>query len=233
VSRYDKYDPKNGGYRSPLAADYLTDDVERILGVGHDSSGRTVKGAGQSGVTGVLVLTKARKAGEIIDVMTSGEIVEFGPTIGEPGVDFGKAGTVYYSDTAGNVEAGLSEAQTITGGGTISGGTFTITYAGQTTTAIQWNANAATVQAALEALSNLAPGDVVVTGGPVASAPLLLTFGGTLAAEDVVAVTTTSSLTGSSPTLTVATSVAGGGTTGLVRVGHTVGVSRLIVRVEH
>jgi len=45
-----------------------------------------------------------------------------------------------------------------------SGGTFTLTFEGQTTAAIAFNAAAATVQAAMEALSNIAVGDVVVTG---------------------------------------------------------------------
>lgn len=44
-----------------------------------------------------------------------------------------------------------------------SGGTFTITYSGQTTSALAYNASAATVQAALWALSNIADGDVTVT----------------------------------------------------------------------
>ena len=43
------------------------------------------------------------------------------------------------------------------------GGTFTLTYNGQTTAAIAYNATAAQVQSALEALNNVAPGDVVVT----------------------------------------------------------------------
>ena len=47
---------------------------------------------------GVLVLTKAWGAGSIVDVMTSGEIVEFGPTAGDPGTDFGDPGTVYFAD---------------------------------------------------------------------------------------------------------------------------------------
>lgn len=47
-----------------------------------------------------------------------------------------------------------------------TGGTFTLTFAGQTTAPIAHDANAATVQAALEALSNIAPGDVVVTTDP-------------------------------------------------------------------
>ena len=45
----------------------------------------------------------------------------------------------------------------------ITGGTFTLNYNGQTTAAIAYNATAAQVQSALEALNNIAPGDVVVT----------------------------------------------------------------------
>lgn len=45
---------------------------------------------------------------------------------------------------------------------TPTGGTYTLTYDGQTTAPIAYNANAAAIEAALEALSNLAPGDVSV-----------------------------------------------------------------------
>jgi hypothetical protein len=44
-----------------------------------------------------------------------------------------------------------------------TGGTYTLTWMGQTTAPIAYNANAATIQAALEALSNVAPGDVTVS----------------------------------------------------------------------
>jgi hypothetical protein len=67
----------------------------------------------------------------------------------------------------------VNEAQTVTITGTPTGGTFTLTYSGQTTAAIAYNANAAAVQSALEALSNLAPGDVTVTGGPGPGTPYL------------------------------------------------------------
>ena len=105
MARYDKYDPKAGGYRAPLAADFDPANLEKILGVGHDASGRVVIGSGASGLKGVLVLTKARKAGDIVDVMTDGEIVEFGPSdAGKvPGVDFGVAGTKYFSAGTGLV----------------------------------------------------------------------------------------------------------------------------------
>lgn len=47
---------------------------------------------------------------------------------------------------------------------TATGGTYTLTYSGQTTTALAFNAAAATIQAALEALSNVGTGDLVVSG---------------------------------------------------------------------
>lgn len=103
MARYDKVVPKNGVYRATLAADYDPAMVEKIIGIGHDANGRLVKGAGVSGITGVLVLTKAYRAGSRVDPMTHGEIVEFGPTAGVPGTDFGQPGKVYYSDATGNI----------------------------------------------------------------------------------------------------------------------------------
>lgn len=225
MSRYDKYDPKNGGYRAPLAADFDKDDLERLLGVGHDADGRVVVGAGQTGITGVLVLTKARKAGEIIDVMTSGDVVEFGPTEGEPGVDFGRPGTVYYSDANGNIGAGTDEVQTITA--TSGASPINVSFDGAGPSANSaGNASVTTaeqVQALLESLPNINEGDVSV-GGP-AGGPWPVTFGGDLEGKNVAQISGTN--------ITVATGTAGGATTGLVRVGHTVRGQRLVVRVEH
>lgn len=78
------------------------------------------------------------------------------------------------------VTAGTPEVQTVTITGGPTGGDFTLTYSGQTTAAIAWNANAAAVQAALVALSNVAPGDVVVTGGPGPGTPYVVTFAAAL-----------------------------------------------------
>lgn len=60
--------------------------------------------------------------------------------------------------------------------GVPTGGTFTLTFSGQTTSAIAYNATAGTVQTALVALSNLAPGDVTVTGNN--GGPYTLIFAG-------------------------------------------------------
>lgn len=102
------------------------------------------------------------------------------------------------------------EEQTITKSGTVTAGTFTITYSAQTTSAIAFDATAATIQAALEALSNLAPGDVVVSGGPISTTPVTIIFQGTLAGTNVTAITVDSTgLTGGG-TYVVATTIAGG-----------------------
>lgn len=76
-----------------------------------------------------------------------------------------------------------------------TGGTFTLTYDGQTTTDLTWDDTAADVDAALEALSNIGSGDVTCTGGPL-PADILIEFTGTLAMTDVDAITVTDSGTG-------------------------------------
>lgn len=76
MARYDKYDPFSGGFRALLAEDFPKEDLNKVIGVGLNADGHLVPGAGQSGVRGVLILTKARKAGDVVDVMTAGEIVD-------------------------------------------------------------------------------------------------------------------------------------------------------------
>ncbi len=84
--------------------------------------------------------------------------------------------------------------------GTVSAGTFTLTYAGQTTTAIAYNATAATIRTALQTLSNLnTGGQIIATGGPFPSTPVQVYFAGGL---DVTNMTGNGALlTGSSPVL--------------------------------
>lgn len=92
MARYDKYDPKVGGFRAFLATDWILDtDLNKVWPVGLNVNGQVVKGAGQTGVLGVLVITrKMYAADEPVDVMTDGEIVEFA----------GVAGTNYYAAAA-------------------------------------------------------------------------------------------------------------------------------------
>lgn len=108
-----------------------------------------------------------------------------------------------------------SEVQTVTITGSPTGGTYTLTFSGQTTVGIPYNATAAQVKAALEALSNVEVGDVAVSGGPHPGTAVAVTFGGQYLSDDVAQMTASAaSLTGgTSPAVTVTTSTAGGGTT--------------------
>ena len=108
--------------------------------------------------------------------------------------------------------AGMTnEVQTVTVTGSPTGGTYTLTWSGQTTAAIPYNATATQVRTALEALSNIAPGDVTVTGGPHPGTAMTVTFGGAYLGDNVAEMTATASLTGgSTPDVTIATTTAGG-----------------------
>lgn len=105
MARIDKYDPYVGGFRAPLAADWDAADLGKPYGVGLNASGQCVKGNGVTGILGVLILTKALKAGDIIDIAKLGEVIEWGPTAATPGVGFGVAATNYASDAAGLITA--------------------------------------------------------------------------------------------------------------------------------
>lgn len=76
MAHYDKYDPTDGGFRAPLAADLAKNSAGNPIGVGLNTSGQVVAGAGNTGIVGVLTVTRDMKAGDIVDVMTDGEIVE-------------------------------------------------------------------------------------------------------------------------------------------------------------
>jgi hypothetical protein len=110
---------------------------------------------------------------------------------------------------------GVNESQTVTITGTPAGGTFTLTYAGQTTAGIAYNAIASAVQTALRALSTIGATGVTVTGGPGPGTPYVATFTGPLANADVALMTADASgLTGgTTPTVTVTETQKGGITT--------------------
>lgn len=118
------------------------------------------------------------------------------------------------SASSANV-AGTNEVQSLSTTGTPTAGTFTLVYDGVTTAPIQFNAAAAAVQTALQALGNIGTGNVTVTGGPLPTA-CTITFGGSLAATNVAQLTLgTNALTGgTSPTVSLGTTTPGVGTIG-------------------
>ena len=77
-----------------------------------------------------------------------------------------------------------NEIQTLIG--TATGGTFSLTYDGQTTsTPLDFDATAADIDTELELLSNIGVGDVTVTGGDLGTSDVLIEFTTLLAETDV------------------------------------------------
>lgn len=103
--------------------------------------------------------------------------------------------------------AASAEVVTIARTGTVTGGTFTLTVAGETTAAIAYNATAADVQAALELLDAVEAGDLVVTGGPGGTNDLVITW----------------VRRGNQPNITLTGSVTGGGSYAATVTAGTVG----------
>lgn len=94
MARYDKYDGVTGGFRGESAAAIDSADFNKILGAGINASGKVVlKDDGVDGFKGVCIADRTkRRAGDILDVMTHGEIVMDSD---EPG-GLLTAGTTYF-----------------------------------------------------------------------------------------------------------------------------------------
>jgi hypothetical protein len=103
---------------------------------------------------------------------------------------------------------GASAVQSITISGGVTGGTFTASYGGNTTTGVAWNAAAATLQTALQALASIGAGNALVTGG--AGGPYTVTFAGTLGLTPITTMTASAAgLTGGTPAIAVASVTTG------------------------
>jgi hypothetical protein len=107
-----------------------------------------------------------------------------------------------------------------------TGGTFTLAFGAQVTPALDADADAADVAAALNALSSIggAGGSVEVSGGGDVEHPYFVRFGGALAGTDVASlVADASQLTGGGASATVTVKAAGG----------QAGVGKLVVYVSN
>ena len=139
-------------------------------------------------------------------------------------------GTPYVetTDYVVNYSSSVNEVQTVTVAGS-SGGDFTLTFGDQTTATIAYNAATSAVESALEALANVEPADVAVSGSAGA---YTITWSGQYANTNVPElVADGTGLTGVSPTVTVETPTEGGVTgtirreaTGAISEGETVNV---------
>lgn len=92
--RWDKYDGYVGNYRAVLGVDIdLETESNKVLGVGHNSDGAIVVGAGQTGIKGVMIVAVGadihgnyldgginNKIGDVQDIGKHGEITNFVPS---------------------------------------------------------------------------------------------------------------------------------------------------------
>lgn len=153
----------------------------------------------------------------------------------QPGMALAKATSGASSGMVGPFQrgtgaAGTNEQQSVTLTGA-TGGTFTLSFESDTTAAIAFDATAATVQSALEALSTIGTGNALVTGSP--GGPYTVEFRGALGQTNVPTMAADgAALTGTTPTAVVATTVpgtaptySGGATDGRGDVANIVGLN--------
>ena len=142
-----------------------------------------------------------------------GATVYFAPSPVTAAVLTGVAGLNQNLGTTGDqINFGINAVQTLTFGAGNTGGTFTLTFNGQTTTPITYSTTLATLQAnilaGLAALSMIgSPNTVSVNVSSTTSATV--TFVGALSEAPQAAMTGTPSLMGGANTLTVATTTPG------------------------
>jgi hypothetical protein len=124
------------------------------------------------------------------------------------------------------VHAGaVNEIQRITGGGTIEGGTWD-TAGGPwgSLTSIPWDVDAVALQVLIDLLLEQI-GDVLVSGGPLASTPFEFEYAGSYASEDIPElIVDAANLTGTNPTLTPSTVQEGSPAVGIIAPAVTVQV---------
>jgi hypothetical protein len=144
-------------------------------------------------------------------VYTGSGIVPVGPPERVKTDSYVLAPGTYAAGTALGQNATLTNAadvQTITITGTPTGGTFILSFAGQNTTALAYNAAAADVQAALVALSTIGAGNMACSSGPFPGTAVVCTFQGALVNSLM-------------PSITVYSASLTGGTAPAVSVAHT------------
>lgn len=125
-------------------------------------------------------------------------------------------GAYYIFENAGAPSAGTDEVQTITFGTGITGGTFKLSFQGQTTAAITWSATNATlvanIDAALEALGNIGTAGVTTAVGTMTAGigTITVTFNGVVGKLAVDTMTVAdNSLTGVTHVVSVAETTPG------------------------
>jgi hypothetical protein len=111
MGRFDKYDPISGGFRGKLKVALSVStalEKERIFGVSIEAAtGLVILGGAATAIRGIINVRESKAAGDVVDVMTSGEIVdEFFLNDGSTATVLG---TAYYVD---NVSGAITATTT-------------------------------------------------------------------------------------------------------------------------
>lgn len=122
-----------------------------------------------------------------------------------------------FYQNAGAPAAGVNAVQTLTIGGTPTGGTYTITLGAYTSGAIAFNVtnvtHLAAINAALDAMPNVGAGGIVATAGTIVNGTgigtVVLTAAANLTFKPLTLMLATSSLTGTVPTAVIANTTTG------------------------
>src|SRR5262245_26426459 len=167
------------------------EEVQRIVQSGGAAATTwTLTFSGQGPTTGLSLTATAAQvlaALEALSNIAPGDISVVGSDGGPYDVRFLEAGA-HGDANVGEMTAdgvGVNEVQTLTITGTPTGGSFRLKYGAETTDPIAYNAAAAAVDSALEALSNIGAGDVTCGGGALPGTPVTITFTGALAEQNV------------------------------------------------
>jgi hypothetical protein len=112
--------------------------------------------------------------------------------------------------------AGTNEVQTIAISGSPTGGTFSLTYGGQTTAPLAYNAATSAVQTALQGLSSIGASNVTVTG--TAGVSYVVTFVAALAATNVPNIVAVGAFTGGTTPAVTVTATTGGASGQLINI---------------
>lgn len=100
MARIDKYDPVAGGFRARLGFAPAASEVGDVIAVVIDGSSLVQKTSDAVTCDGVICLSSLLNQGDVVDVMTHGEIVDIGANNNVTGY---AAGARAYAATAGAV----------------------------------------------------------------------------------------------------------------------------------
>ena len=115
MARVDKTESAVGVVRGTNAADWAEADFNKIIGVGLNADGLTVRGGGQTGIIGVVIPDRTnRKAGARSDIFVLAEIIlDEDETLA--------AATVLYSTPTGDIVTDAAAGANTRVGYTIEG----------------------------------------------------------------------------------------------------------------